>query len=128
MILRMVMFSRQTSKKVWADILSLSDITFMPISAQTSIGIKDRIPKKLAPWYDGPSLLEYLDEMKALERKVNAPFMMPVNGKYRVSAFPTIPHLPLPILTTRPFKTRTWAPSSKEKLNLESLKRGQRIS
>ena len=60
-----------------------NDLTFMPISAQTTIGIKDRVPKKLAPWYGGPSLLEYLDNLKALERKVNAYFMMPVNGKYR---------------------------------------------
>ena len=60
-----------------------NDIAFMPISAQTSIGIKERVPKNLAPWYDGPSLLEYLDNLRALERKVNAPFMMPVNGKYR---------------------------------------------
>ena len=60
-----------------------NDITFMPISAQTSVGIKDRVPKNLAPWYDGPSLLEYLDNLQSLERKVKAPFMMPVNGKYR---------------------------------------------
>ncbi len=59
------------------------DLTFMPISAQTAVGIKDRVPKDLAPWFDGPSLLEYLDSMKTLERKVNAPFMMPINGKYR---------------------------------------------
>ena len=60
-----------------------NDITFMPISAQTAVGIKDRVPRNLAPWYDGPSLLEYLDNLRSLERKVNAPFMMPVNGKYR---------------------------------------------
>ena len=60
-----------------------ADITFMPISAQTTVGIKDRVPKKLAPWYDGPALLEYLDNLKTLERKVKAPFMMPINGKYR---------------------------------------------
>lgn len=59
------------------------DIVFMPISAQTAVGIKDRVPKSLAPWYDGPSLLEYLDNLKSLERKVNAPFMMPINAKYR---------------------------------------------
>lgn len=56
-----------------------ADITFMPISAQTTIGIKDRVPKELAPWYDGPSLLEFLDNLKSLERKVKAPFMMPIN-------------------------------------------------
>lgn len=59
------------------------DIMFMPISAQTTVGIKDRVPTSLAPWYGGPSLLEYLDDLKSLERKVNAPFMMPVNAKYK---------------------------------------------
>lgn len=60
-----------------------TDVFFMPIAAQVTMGIKDRIPAGVAPWYDGPSLLEYLDNMTTLERKVNAPFMMPVNGKYR---------------------------------------------
>lgn len=60
-----------------------TDVFFMPVAAQMSMNIKDRIPKGVAPWYDGPSLLEYLDGMKALERKLNAPFMMPVNAKYR---------------------------------------------
>lgn len=60
-----------------------ADVTFMPISAQTTVGIKTRVPKDLAPWYDGPSLLECLDDFKTLERKVKAPFMMPINGKYK---------------------------------------------
>ena len=60
-----------------------TDVFFMPVAAQMSMNIKDRLPKDVAPWWDGPSLLEYLDGMKALERKVNAPFMMPVNAKYR---------------------------------------------
>ena len=55
----------------------------MPIAAQVTMGIKDRIPKGVAPWYDGPSLLEFLDNMTQLERKVNAPFMMPISAKYR---------------------------------------------
>ncbi|KAI4129905.1 MAG: hypothetical protein LQ338_001990 [Usnochroma carphineum] len=62
---------------------SKNDIMFMPISGQTGIGVKDRVPKSTCPWYDGPSLLEYLDNLKSLERKVNAPFMMPINGKYK---------------------------------------------
>ncbi|KAK3902528.1 P-loop containing nucleoside triphosphate hydrolase protein [Staphylotrichum tortipilum] len=60
-----------------------TDVFFMPIAAQQTLGIKDRIPKDKCPWYDGPSLLEYLDNMQALERKTNAPFMMAVAGKYR---------------------------------------------
>jgi peptide chain release factor subunit 3 len=73
----------------------------MPIAAQQSQGIKERgeqvsliinsycvtnflkVPKDVCTWYDGPSLLEYLDGMKTLERKVNAPFMMPIAAKYR---------------------------------------------
>ncbi|KAI0477317.1 hypothetical protein GGR56DRAFT_636763 [Xylariaceae sp. FL0804] len=60
-----------------------TDVFFMPIAAQQTMGIKDRIPAGVAPWYDGPSLLEYLDNMQALERKLNAPFMMAISGKYR---------------------------------------------
>jgi peptide chain release factor subunit 3 len=55
----------------------------MPVSALSYKGIKDRIPKADCPWYDGPSLLEYLDAMSTLERKINAPFMMPIAAKYR---------------------------------------------
>lgn len=60
-----------------------TDLTFMPISAQTTLGIKDPVPKDIAPWNDAPPLLEYLDSMKTLERKLNAPFMMPIAAKYR---------------------------------------------
>ncbi|KAK1832496.1 putative translation release factor erf3 [Podospora conica] len=60
-----------------------NDVFFMPIAAQMTQGIKDRVPKDKCPWYDGPSLLEYLDNMKAIDRKTNAPFMMAVAGKYR---------------------------------------------
>lgn len=56
---------------------------FMPISAQTTLGIKNRVPTDVCPWYNGPSLLEYLDGMTALERKLNAPFMMPISAKYK---------------------------------------------
>lgn len=59
------------------------DLTFMPVSAQTTLGIKDRVPKDVCPWYDGPSLLEFLDGMQTLNRKLHAPFMMPVSAKYR---------------------------------------------
>ncbi|KAI0403307.1 hypothetical protein F4802DRAFT_572400 [Xylaria palmicola] len=59
------------------------DVFFMPIAAQQLMNIKDRLPAGVAPFYDGPSLLEYLDDMQSLERKVNAPFMMSIAGKYR---------------------------------------------
>jgi peptide chain release factor subunit 3 len=60
-----------------------TDLMFMPLSALTGYGLKNPIPKGLADWYTGPPLLEYLDNMKGLERKLKAPFMMPVSGKYK---------------------------------------------
>jgi peptide chain release factor subunit 3 len=59
------------------------DSTFMPISAQTGLNVKDRIPSTTADWYKGPSLLEFLDGMAKIQRNLNAPFMMPVGAKYR---------------------------------------------
>ncbi|KAG5519319.1 hypothetical protein PMAC_001944 [Pneumocystis sp. 'macacae'] len=42
-----------------------------------------RVDKKICPWYDGPSLLEYLDQMDTLERKIKAPLIIPIQAKYR---------------------------------------------
>ena len=33
--------------------------------------------------YSGPSLLEHLDKMPMVDRKINAPLMMPVSEKYK---------------------------------------------
>lgn len=60
-----------------------ADLHFMPISAQKTVGVDKPVSKELAPWYDGPSLLSYLHNMKMPERKINAPFMMPISAKYR---------------------------------------------
>jgi len=57
--------------------------TFMPISAQTGLGVKDKIPSDVANWYKGPSLLQFLDGMAKIQRNLNAPFMMPIGAKYR---------------------------------------------
>ncbi|EEP76454.1 eukaryotic peptide chain release factor GTP-binding subunit [Uncinocarpus reesii 1704] len=59
------------------------DLKFMPISAQKTVGINTPVPKDLAPWWNGPSLLDYLHNMSMPERKINAPFMMPINAKYK---------------------------------------------
>ncbi|KAI1431094.1 hypothetical protein GGR50DRAFT_689998 [Xylaria sp. CBS 124048] len=59
------------------------DVFFMPVAAQKIMNIKERLAPGVAPFYNGPSLLEYLDSMQSLERKVNAPFMMSIAGKHR---------------------------------------------
>ena len=66
-----------------------TDLFFIPISAYRGHNVKDRVDKKVCAWWEGPSLLEYLDSMQSLERKVNAPLMMPIGGKFRVSSLQT---------------------------------------
>lgn len=55
----------------------------MPVSGFTGANMKERLTKKICPFYDGPSLLELLDTMAMTDRKVNAPLMMPISEKYK---------------------------------------------
>ncbi|ODO09396.1 translation elongation factor Tu [Cryptococcus amylolentus CBS 6273] len=59
-----------------------TDITFIPVSAQVGQNMKDRVDPKLAPWYEGPALLEHLDNMTIMDRDIDAPFMLPISEKY----------------------------------------------
>lgn len=59
-----------------------TDVVFMPVSGFTGANIKDK--SSACTWYEGPALLEYLDNMKILDRKINAPLMIPVAEKYKV--------------------------------------------
>ncbi|GJJ07600.1 hypothetical protein Clacol_001803 [Clathrus columnatus] len=60
-----------------------TDVTFIPVSAYTGVNLKDRPTKEQCSWWDGPSLLELLDQMPMVDRKLNAPLMVPVSEKYK---------------------------------------------
>ncbi|KAI0057136.1 hypothetical protein BV25DRAFT_1831505 [Artomyces pyxidatus] len=59
------------------------DVTWMPVSAYTGANLKDRVSKSVCTWWDGPSLLEHLDRMPMVDRKMMAPLMMPISEKYK---------------------------------------------
>lgn len=59
------------------------DVLYMPVSGFSGAGLKDRVDPKECPWYKGPSLLEYLDGMSHMNRRVNSPFMLPISAKMR---------------------------------------------
>ncbi|GMM31863.1 ribosome dissociation factor GTPase [Martiniozyma asiatica (nom. inval.)] len=59
------------------------DVVYMPVSGFTGAGLKERIPSDQCPWYKGPALLEYLDNLPLEQRKINDPFMLPVSGKMK---------------------------------------------
>jgi len=60
-----------------------SDVYFMPVSGFTGANLKDPMTKDVCPWYDGPSLLQFLDNMPSIDRRLNGPFLMPISGKFR---------------------------------------------
>ncbi|KAF7332158.1 Eukaryotic polypeptide chain release factor 3 [Mycena kentingensis (nom. inval.)] len=60
-----------------------NDVTFIPVSAYTGVNLKDRVSESVAPWWKGTSFLEHLDHMPMVDRKINAPLMMPVAEKYK---------------------------------------------
>ncbi|KAG5637778.1 translation termination factor GTPase eRF3 [Sphagnurus paluster] len=60
-----------------------TDVTFIPVSAYTGVNLKDRLTNAACPWYDGPAFLEHLDHMPMVDRKLNAPLMMPISEKYK---------------------------------------------
>ena len=51
----------------------------IPVSALAGDNVVE--PSEDTPWYDGPTLLEYLETVEVdLERLANAPFRMPVQS------------------------------------------------
>lgn len=53
---------------------------FIPISGYTGLNIKDRAP---CSWYNGPSLLEFLDNMEHIHRNNEGPLRIPVANKFK---------------------------------------------
>lgn len=59
------------------------DLTFMPVSGQQGLGIKDCIPTEICNWYSGPSFIDFIDNLPSMNRKSDGPFIMPIVDKYK---------------------------------------------
>ncbi len=59
------------------------DIQFIPISGFTGANIKDHTTKETCPWYDGPTMLGFLDSLAAVERKADAPLRIPIVDSFK---------------------------------------------
>ncbi|GJE84079.1 eukaryotic polypeptide chain release factor 3 [Phanerochaete sordida] len=62
---------------------NIKDVSFIPVSAYTGANLKDRVDSSVCSWWNGEALLEHLDVMPMVERKLNAPVMIPVSEKYK---------------------------------------------
>ncbi|KAF8320725.1 hypothetical protein DL93DRAFT_2073376 [Clavulina sp. PMI_390] len=60
-----------------------TDVIWIPISAYTGVNVKDRATKAQVSWLTGPSLLETLDTIPLIDRKINGPVIMPISEKYK---------------------------------------------
>lgn len=61
----------------------IKDLTFMPCSGITGMGIKEQISESVCPWYRGPAFIPFIDELPSLNRKTDGPFIMPIVDKYK---------------------------------------------
>lgn len=60
-----------------------TDIHFMPASGLTGAWLKDPVPEDLCPWYRGPPLLTYLDQLPSFERSIKAPLRLPIAERFK---------------------------------------------
>ncbi|CAH0385235.1 unnamed protein product [Bemisia tabaci] len=59
------------------------DLSFMPASGQTGLGIKEQLDEKICPWYRGPPFIQFIDSLPSLNRKSDGPFLLPIVEKYK---------------------------------------------
>lgn len=59
------------------------DLTFMPVSGLTGLGLKEALDPKMCPWYRGDPFITFIDNLPSLNRKMDGPFLMPVVEKYK---------------------------------------------
>ncbi|CAL8464442.1 g3977 [Coccomyxa elongata] len=59
------------------------DVISLPMSGLLGLNIKDPVPQKTCPWYQGRTLFQVLDDVEPLPRDPLAPFRMSVIDKYK---------------------------------------------
>ena len=75
----------EAAYREFAGEIGLPDVTCIPVSALAGDNVVE--PSERMPWYDGPTLLRYLEEVEVdLDRMEGAPFRMPVQWVSRPSS------------------------------------------
>ncbi|MFC6961617.1 translation elongation factor EF-1 subunit alpha [Halocatena marina] len=68
---------------------SAADTSFIPISAFEGDNISDRSDE--TSWYDGPTLLDALNDLPEVEPPTDAPLRVPIQDVYTISGIGTVP-------------------------------------
>lgn len=59
-----------------------TDLYYLPVSGLTGVNLKDR-STTICPWYTGPSLIGYLDNLPEINRMSTGPVRMPIVDRYK---------------------------------------------
>lgn len=59
------------------------DVVFVPISGLNGDNIKEPVAKTVCNWYQGPTLIEILDNLEIPPRDANGPLRIPILDKMR---------------------------------------------
>jgi elongation factor 1-alpha len=65
------------------------DASFIPISAFEGDNVAEKTGEM--PWYDGPTLLEALNDLPEVEPPTDAPLRLPIQDVYTISGIGTVP-------------------------------------
>jgi len=96
-------------KKVGYD---LEKITFVPISGLTGENLTERSNNLLfTSWYQGPCLLEVLDNLVAPKRPIEKPLRMPIYGVYKIGGVGTVLAGTIQTGILKPYTQITFGPS-----------------
>ena len=60
------------------------EVLFLPCSGFTGANLKQHPGESVLPWYKGPTLIEYLDTLRPLDRNSSGPFRFPIVGRFNV--------------------------------------------
>ncbi|MHA1268720.1 MAG: translation elongation factor EF-1 subunit alpha [Candidatus Helarchaeota archaeon] len=66
----------------------INEVPFIPASGWTGDNLKDKSPN--LKWYDGPTLLEALDNIKVPPKPIDKPLRLPVQDVYSIKGIGTV--------------------------------------
>ncbi|OUJ18928.1 Translation elongation factor EF-1 alpha GTPase [Methanonatronarchaeum thermophilum] len=87
------------------------EVQYVPISALEGGNIAEE--SENTPWYDGPTLLEELDDLSRPESPVDLPLRVPIQDVYSISGIGTVPVGRVETGEIRPSDKVTFNPSQK---------------
>lgn len=60
-----------------------SEFDFIPCSGYTGANLKNQVPEDVCAWYQGPTLMDHLDQLEPIKRDFDAPLRIPVLARYK---------------------------------------------